>query len=149
MSRQRRHRIGKLAEEASPEGHRTTYRYAALGRPRETELAIEGERFATTADYDMYSRPFRLWYPRADGERRFGVRRIFDAHGHLVGVRNARSREMFWQFEDTDEAGRIRAEAFGNGLRLLDVGATRPICPACAALIESAGAQPVTPLKVP
>lgn len=36
-----------------------------------------------------------------------------------------------------------------NGLRLLDVGATRPICPSCAALIEGAGAKTVTPLKVP
>lgn len=36
-----------------------------------------------------------------------------------------------------------------NGLNLLEVGATRPICPACAAAIEAAGAKPVTPLKVP
>jgi filamentous hemagglutinin len=36
-----------------------------------------------------------------------------------------------------------------NGLRLFEVGATRPICPACASLIEGAGARPVTPLKVP
>jgi transposase-like protein len=36
-----------------------------------------------------------------------------------------------------------------NGLRLLEVGATRPICPACTADIEWAGARPVTPLKVP
>jgi filamentous hemagglutinin len=36
-----------------------------------------------------------------------------------------------------------------NGLRLLEVGATRPICPSCAAAIEGAGAVPVTPLKVP
>ncbi len=35
-----------------------------------------------------------------------------------------------------------------NGLRLLEVGATRPICPTCAALIDQAGAVPVTPLKV-
>ena len=36
-----------------------------------------------------------------------------------------------------------------NGLNLLEVGATRPIYPSCASLIESAGATPVTPLKVP
>jgi filamentous hemagglutinin len=35
-----------------------------------------------------------------------------------------------------------------QGLRLLEVGATRPICPSCAASIEGAGARPVTPLKV-
>lgn len=34
-----------------------------------------------------------------------------------------------------------------NGLRLLEVGATRPICSTCAAMIEGAGARAVTPLK--
>ncbi|WP_231879562.1 RHS repeat-associated core domain-containing protein [Methylomonas koyamae] len=34
-----------------------------------------------------------------------------------------------------------------NGLNLLEVGATRPICPACAELIKNSGAQAVTPLK--
>jgi filamentous hemagglutinin len=34
-----------------------------------------------------------------------------------------------------------------NRLRLLEMGATRPICPACAELIRRAGAAPVTPLK--
>ena len=43
----------------------------------------------------------------------------------------------------------IAAYAQQNGLRLLEVGATRPICPSCAAAIEAAGATPVTPLKVP
>lgn len=36
-----------------------------------------------------------------------------------------------------------------NGLNLLEVGATRPICPSCASLIKGAGATPATPLKVP
>jgi RHS repeat-associated protein len=35
-----------------------------------------------------------------------------------------------------------------NGLKLLEVGATRPICGWCAFLIQLAGATPVTPLKV-
>jgi hypothetical protein len=35
-----------------------------------------------------------------------------------------------------------------NGLKLLEVGATRGICPECAAAIESAGAKAVTPMKV-
>jgi hypothetical protein len=36
-----------------------------------------------------------------------------------------------------------------NGLNLIQIGATRPICPACASLIKEAGPKPVTPLKVP
>lgn len=34
-----------------------------------------------------------------------------------------------------------------NGLRLLEVGATRPICPDCARAIDGAGARTVTPRK--
>jgi filamentous hemagglutinin len=36
-----------------------------------------------------------------------------------------------------------------NGLKLLEIGATRPICPSCASLIKHVGAKIVTPLKVP
>lgn len=36
-----------------------------------------------------------------------------------------------------------------NGLNLLEIGATRPICPACAEAINNSGAQAVTPLKRP
>jgi RHS repeat-associated protein len=36
-----------------------------------------------------------------------------------------------------------------NGLSLKQVGATRPICSECAALLEAIGAEPTTPLKVP
>ena len=35
-----------------------------------------------------------------------------------------------------------------NGLNLLEIGATRPICRSCASLIEEIGATPVTRLKV-
>jgi hypothetical protein len=35
-----------------------------------------------------------------------------------------------------------------NGLNLLEIGATRPICTSCASLIEEVGATPVTRLKV-
>ncbi len=36
-----------------------------------------------------------------------------------------------------------------NQIKLLEVGATRPICPPCASVLEKVGATPVTPLKVP
>jgi hypothetical protein len=35
-----------------------------------------------------------------------------------------------------------------NGLNLLEIGATRPICSSCSSLIEEIGASPVTRLKV-
>jgi hypothetical protein len=57
--------------------------------------------------------------------------------------------------------GEIRVRGFGhaeadiinfarqNGLNLLEIGATRPICRLCGSLIEEVGATPVTRLKVP
>lgn len=36
-----------------------------------------------------------------------------------------------------------------NGIRPLTVGAGRPICPACASLLDRAGVIPATALKVP
>jgi filamentous hemagglutinin len=41
----------------------------------------------------------------------------------------------------------IASYARQNGLRLIEVGATRPICTTCAGAIEGAGATAVTPLK--
>ncbi len=34
-----------------------------------------------------------------------------------------------------------------HGLTLIEVGATRPICPACAARLDVAGVLMITPLK--
>lgn len=42
----------------------------------------------------------------------------------------------------------IVLHAQANGIQLSQVGATRPICPSCAALIKGARATPVTSLKV-
>jgi filamentous hemagglutinin len=55
---------------------------------------------------------------------------------------------------ETMAAGTGHAEAdivnYAQQMRAspLEVGATRPICPGCAALIDQAGPVPVTPLKV-
>jgi hypothetical protein len=34
-----------------------------------------------------------------------------------------------------------------NGLRLLEIGATRPVCPGCVEGLQGSGALIVTPLK--
>jgi hypothetical protein len=59
----------------------------------------------------------------------------------VVGERDARRVRRRWRRVHVNYAQQ-------NGLRLLEVGATRPICPRCAALIDQAGAVPVTPLQV-
>ena len=37
--------------------------------------------------------------------------------------------------------------AFDFGLKVKQIGASRPICSGCSVLIQNAGAQPTTPLK--
>ena len=43
----------------------------------------------------------------------------------------------------------VVSHAQAQGLRLIEVGATRPICPTCSNMIESVGARTVTPRKNP
>ncbi|MCL6308572.1 hypothetical protein QQL38_20055 [Pseudomonas syringae] len=39
--------------------------------------------------------------------------------------------------------------ANANGLKVVDIGATRPVCPSCQIVIEPTGANVSTPLKPP
>jgi len=39
--------------------------------------------------------------------------------------------------------------AKANNLKVIEIGATRPICPSCASAIKSTGGAATTPLKVP
>jgi len=109
------HGIGKLADVESPDGHRVTYTYDALGRLQGTGLEIDGESFATGVTYDTLGRVDVVSYPQAPGLGAFAVRRQYDAHGHLVAVRNAANSAAYWQVTSADGAGRITGELFGNG----------------------------------
>lgn len=76
----------------------------------------------------------------------------------LIGTSEARAR---LRPGVTLNPGEIRVRGLGhaeadiinfarqNGLNLLEIGATRPICPSCGSLIEEVGATPLTRLKVP
>ena len=85
-----------------------------------------------------------------------GVRRV------LIGASEATSKgEAYLRPGVTLKAGETLVPGIGdaeenivlyaqnNGLKLLEVGATRPICVVCAWLIDVAGAKAVTPLKTP
>ena len=109
------HGIGQLADVESPDGHRVTYTYDALGRLHGTGLEIDGESFATGVTYDALGRVDVISYPQAPGHAAFAVRQQYDAYGHLVAVRNAANSAAYWQVTAADGAGRITGEFFGNG----------------------------------
>jgi hypothetical protein len=79
--------------------------------------------------------------------------RNFIAGGRFFLTVNLVERKLRLLTEHIDELRAAFREivnfAQQNGLNLLEVGATRPICSSCASLITGAGATPVTPLKVP
>lgn len=48
----------------SPAGHIQKVVYDAFGRPKTTELHIDGETFASTVDYDSFGRTQSITYPQ-------------------------------------------------------------------------------------
>ena len=84
---------------------------------------------------------------------------VKDANGArsvLIGTSEANGylrQEVALGVDEILAAGRGHAEvdivnyASRNGWKLLEVGATRPICPACASRLDVAGVIMVTPLK--
>ncbi|XXY17780.1 RHS repeat-associated core domain-containing protein [Sorangium sp. So ce216] len=107
---------GKLAEVESPEQHKTTYSYDPLGRLETKRLALEGETFTTTFGYTPSNQLNLITYPAGDGEEPFSVLYELDPHGHVLEARNAATGDPYWELKETDRAGRIRAEEFGNGV---------------------------------
>jgi RHS repeat-associated protein len=108
--------IGMLAEVASPDA-RNGYAYDDLGRLRTALQIVGGEPFAIKLDYDTAGRVGTIHYPAPMDGGGFAVRHDYDAYGHLVAVRDAGAPSAaYWQFTETDHAGRLHAERFGNGV---------------------------------
>ncbi|WP_437570485.1 RHS repeat-associated core domain-containing protein [Sorangium sp. So ce542] len=107
---------GKIAEVESPEHHKTTYSYDPLGRLETKRLTLEGETFTTTFGYTPSNQLNLISYPAGDGGEPFSVLYELDPHGHVLEARNAETGDPYWALKETDRAGRIRTEEFGNGV---------------------------------
>ncbi|KYF59822.1 hypothetical protein BE04_50915 [Sorangium cellulosum] len=107
---------GKIAEVESPEHHKTTYSYDPLGRLETKRLALEGETFTTTFGYTPSNQLNLISYPAGGGGEPFSVLYELDPHGHVLEARNAETGDPYWALKETDRAGRIRTEEFGNGV---------------------------------
>ncbi|XYH97996.1 RHS repeat-associated core domain-containing protein [Sorangium sp. So ce1128] len=77
---------------------------------------LEGERFTTTFGYTPSNQLNLISYPAGDGGEPFSVLYELDTHGHVLEARNAATGDPYWELKETDRAGRIRAEEFGNGV---------------------------------
>jgi len=107
--------IGEIAEVRSPGGFTKKWSYDGAGRPIATELNLEGETFKVGLAYDAESRLKTVTYPAVNGAP-LVVRNDWDEAGHLIGVRDGATQDIYWRLDGTDGAGRITAEHFGNGL---------------------------------
>ncbi|XXX76942.1 hypothetical protein WMF30_55775 [Sorangium sp. So ce134] len=107
---------GKIAEVESPEHQKTTYTYDPLGRLETKRLALDGETFTTTFGYTPSNQLNLISYPAGDGGEPFSVLYELDPHGHVLEARNAATGDPYWELKETDRAGRIRTEEFGNGV---------------------------------
>ncbi|HSN98080.1 MAG TPA: RHS repeat-associated core domain-containing protein, partial [Candidatus Nanopelagicales bacterium] len=76
---------------------------------------LDGESFTTGLSYDAHGRVETISYPAAVSGA-FAVRREYDDHGHLIGVRDAVTNDPYWQVTAADFVGRITGESFGGGV---------------------------------
>ncbi|WP_437730195.1 RHS repeat-associated core domain-containing protein [Sorangium sp. So ce1335] len=110
------HGIGELHALASPDGEKT-YGYTRLGQLETVTLRIDGEGAPLQArlGYDDLGRIDAVTYPTPAGAASFVVAHDHDAHGHVLAVRDSRTKAAYWRLTDVDDAGRFREEMFGNG----------------------------------
>ncbi|WP_437732665.1 RHS repeat-associated core domain-containing protein [Sorangium sp. So ce1335] len=110
------HGIGELHALASPEGEKT-YGYTRLGQLETITLRLDGEGAPLEArlGYDDLGRIDTVTYPTPAGAASFVVAHDHDAHGHVLAVRDSRTKATYWRLTDVDDAGRFREEVFGNG----------------------------------
>jgi hypothetical protein len=92
-----------------------TYSYTQRGQLEKEMLSVAGDSFASTLAYDEFGRIARIDYPQPLDQEPFGMTHEDDAHGFTIGVRDRASGNAYWELTDVDQAGRYRAESFGNG----------------------------------
>jgi RHS repeat-associated protein len=105
---------GKLHSLTSPDAVKT-YSYTAKGQLERLMLTTNADSFAATWTYDEFGRSKTLTYPQPIGDQPFTLTRDYDAHGYVVGVRDAAT--TYWELTAVDDAGRYKTEQLGNGLK--------------------------------
>ena len=111
------HGVGKLATLTGPDAV-TTYGYTSVSQLQTITLVINGgaEPLAGRLDYDNLGRVQKITYPTPQGAAPFVVDQSYDPYGHVVTVSDDATNKAYWQLTAVDDAGRIKSEAFGNGV---------------------------------
>jgi RHS repeat-associated protein len=104
---------GKLQSLTSPDAVKT-YFYNSKSQLEKLMLTTNGDSFVASWTYDDFGRSKTLHYPQPIGETPLELTREYDAHGFVVGVRDAATK--YWELADVDTSGRYKTEVLGKGL---------------------------------
>ncbi|NOK35728.1 hypothetical protein HMI49_21245 [Corallococcus exercitus] len=107
---------------SSPTDVVLTYGYDALGRSLWETTSVDGGASAYRVDrgYDAYGRMSALIYPQVDSQLRLGMTLEYNSHnGRFSGVRNTVTGQLYWSALESNAAGQLTRELFGNGVSSL------------------------------
>ncbi len=107
--------VGALHTLMSPDALKT-YSYSKRGQLDSVTLTVDNESFVMGMSYDAFGRAKSIRYPQPLGQEPFEILREYDTHGHVIAVRDAGTRDAYWELTDVDEAGRYAEETLGNGV---------------------------------
>ncbi|RKG83990.1 hypothetical protein D7W82_23580 [Corallococcus sp. CA049B] len=107
---------------SSPTDVVLTYGYDALGRSLWETTSVDGGASSYRVDrgYDAYGRMSALIYPQVDSQLRLGMTLEYNSHnGRFSGIRNTVTGQLYWSALESNAAGQLTRELFGNGVSSL------------------------------
>ncbi|RKH45243.1 RHS repeat-associated core domain-containing protein [Corallococcus sicarius] len=107
---------------SSPADVVLTYGYDALGRSLWETTSVDGGASTYRIDrgYDAYGRMASLIYPQVDSQLRLGMTLEYNSHnGRFSGIRDTVTGQPYWRALESNAAGQLTRELFGNGVSSL------------------------------
>jgi RHS repeat-associated protein len=106
--------IGRLATVNGYGGYKQEMEYDRLGRTVKVKETINGTTYATSTDYDSYSRILRTNYPSVRGNGPV-VRNTYNAYGYLASVCENQTGKVYWTATAKNARGQLLESSYGNG----------------------------------
>ncbi|MCY1044145.1 hypothetical protein OV208_22700 [Corallococcus sp. bb12-1] len=107
---------------SSPTDVVLTYGYDALGRSLWEATSVDGggSTYRVDRGYDAYGRMASLIYPQVDSQLRLGTTLEYNSHnGRFSGIRDTVTGQSYWRALESNAAGQLTRELFGNGVSSL------------------------------
>ncbi|XYH97990.1 RHS repeat-associated core domain-containing protein [Sorangium sp. So ce1128] len=110
--------VGCIDVVTSPDGLVVKdYDYDAKTRLKSLTLTVDGRPFATSYEYDTWSRLLRQTLPGSAGVSATIVEYQYDAAGGLLAVKDGSTGFSMWQLRELNGVGAMRLHDFANGVQ--------------------------------